>query len=108
MVVADVVSDDDYPAAGAGAAVVQAAEEVEEGIAIEAIRFAPVKELPVAEADGAEIPDATPRRVMEHDRIGLFGRNPHSTPRAVLLKMHLVERPEVHRGIAAQAEEFFL
>lgn len=108
VVVPDVVCDEDDSAPGARAAVVQAAEKIEEGLGIEAVRFAPMKELPVAQTHCTKIADALARRVMQHDRIGLFGRNPHATPRAVLLEVHLVQRPEVDRGIAAQAEEFFL
>jgi hypothetical protein len=44
---------------------------------------------------------------VQQDRFFDLRRNPHSAPRTVLLKVNLIEGPEVHVRLGGQLSEFF-
>ena len=45
---------------------------------------------------------------MQQDRVFSLWRNPHLTPRTMLLEVHFVGGPEIHRFVCHQRLEFFL
>ncbi len=101
MVVSRVVDDDHDASSGSGAGRPQVLEELPAGEGVELIRLALKEEFAIAQADGAEIPDAPPRGIMkEHGVLGL-GRDPHPAARTVLLKVHFVHGPKIDSGIKA-------
>ena len=94
MILGVVADDDDVPASGR-AGFTQELQKLPEAFAIEAVRFAAIKELAVSQSHGAEVSDATPGRVMIEDRILDFRRYPHATARTMLLEVYFVQRPQI-------------
>ena len=82
-------------------------QERPEADGIESVLLAAIEEAAVAESNGAEVADAAAGRVVEHHGVFDLGRYPHATARSILLEMHFVRGPEVHRGIATHLLEFF-
>ena len=64
-------------------------------------------QLAVFEAHCAEKADALARRGVETNWIVHFGRNPHATTRAVLLKMDFIHRPQIDVSPSRQCVKFF-
>lgn len=64
-------------------------------------------ELTVSESHGSEETDALAGRGMTTHRIEYLRWNPQATSRAMLLEMHLIDRPQIDAGISRQAAEFF-
>ena len=93
-----VVTDGEYATAQAGFS--EHFEELPEGLSVESAGLAPKQKLAVPQTDSGEVADAFPSRMMIHDRISGFRWNPHAATRSVLVKVHFVQRPEVH-GIVA-------
>src|ERR1022692_2227343 len=69
--------------------------------------FALKEELTIPQTDGAEIADALARRMVKQHRILHLGWNPHSGAGTVLLKVDLINRPQINGGIFCQCAEFF-
>lgn len=103
-----VVADRHHTAACNSALLTKHLEEFPEGLAIESARLSPNQELAVSQADGCEVPNALPRRVMIQYRILDLGRHPHPAPRSLLLKVDFVQRPEIDTLVEHQFAEFFL
>lgn len=97
-----VVCNDNYPPTRVTTGPTQLLCEGPERFPVESVCFSAVAEFPVAQANRAEIADSLPGRRMQKNRIFHFGRNPHTTPRAVLLKVDFVQGPEIHRGVLRQ------
>lgn len=96
-----VVGNDHDASSTSGAGRPQVLEKVPAPHGIELLRLAPEEELAIAQADGAPIPDAAPRGIMEEHRVLGFRRHPHPATRTVLLKMHFVHGPKINRGVKA-------
>ena len=83
-------------------------EEFPEGLAVECFDLAAKYKSAVPQSHCGEIADALSRRMMLHDRVLDLRRNPHAAARSLLLKVHFVQSPEVHRIVGHQLAEFFL
>ena len=79
----------------------QRLEKLPAGNGIELTRLAPKEEPSVPQANGAEIAHAVPTRMVTQNRVLDFGRDPHPAARTMLLEVHFVHGPKIHRGIGA-------
>ena len=66
------------------------------------------EELAVAKPNSTKVAYAAASGMMQQNRIFGLRRNPHLAARPMLLKMHLVGRPQLHVRICHQGLEFFL
>src|SRR5580658_4771427 len=64
------------------------------------------EKLAVPQTHGSKVTDALARRMMVHNRILGFRRNPPAAARSLLLKVHFVQSPQVHRTVRHQFAEF--
>jgi hypothetical protein len=103
-----VIGNDNDTAAGSDTGASQITKKAEEGGPIEPVLFPTEYEAAIAQSDRTEISHALARGRMQQDRIFDFRRDPHSTTRPVLLKMHFVCGPQVDGAVAHQFLEFFL
>ena len=62
---------------------------------------------PVPQPHCAEVSDAAPRRSVQQNRVFGLRRNPHLAPGTMLLEVHFVGGPEIHRLVGHQRLEFF-
>ncbi len=99
MMVFRVVGSDHDASFGSGAGRLQVLEKLPACDGVELIRLAPKDELTIAQADGAETPNAAPGGVMKEHRVLGFRRDPHAPARTILLKVHFVHGPKVDSGI---------
>jgi len=101
VMVSRVVGNDYDASSASGTGRPQVPEKVPAGSGVELIRLAPKEKLAIAQADGAEIPDAAPGGMVKQHRVLGFRRNPHPAARTVLLKVHFVHGPKIDRGVKA-------
>lgn len=95
MVVFGIVANGDYFSVWAGAGRFQLLEKIPEGLGIEFPLFASDDEFAVAQAHRPEVADALTCRMVKANWIVDFWRDPHLATGAILLKMHLVQSPEI-------------
>ena len=107
MVISGIVGNHDDPSRSSGAGMVESFQECEEGDAVKLVRFAMEEELAVAKPNGTKVAYATASGMMQQYRVLGLRRNPHPAARPMLLKMHLVGRPQLHVRICHQGLEFF-
>ena len=108
VMVARIVRDHDDSPVGTRTDFPEMPQEIEARLGIEASGLTPVNQLAVTQADGAEVTDAPPRRVMQQHWIHGLRRNPHPASRTVLLEVNFIHRPEVDFVASCQPPEFFL
>ena len=108
VMISSIVRDHDYSPAGTRTDFPEMPQEIETRLGIKASRLAPVDQLTVAQADGTEVPNAPPRRMVQQNRIPALRRDPHPASRTVLLEVNLIHRPEVDVFASCQPSEFFL
>ena len=96
VVIPGVVADNHDAATASNTGAPQIAKKAQEGGAIELVLLAAKKETAIAQADGAKVPHLLAGGRVQQDRIFDFWRDPHSTTRTVLLKMHFVRSPQLH------------
>ena len=94
-----VVADHEHAAAGDDAGFLKQFEKRPEGLSVESSGLTPEYKLTVSQADGGEVADALSCRVMLDDGILGFRRDPHAATRPLLLEMHFVQRPQIHRAV---------
>jgi hypothetical protein len=63
--------------------------------------------LPIGKSYGTEVADTFARWMVQDHRILAFGRNPHSTPGAMLLKMHFIQGPDIRSAAEGNLSDFF-
>ena len=107
MVKPGIVRDDDDASASLSAPPLKELQEVPEALPIKSIRFSLINEPPVTQAHRPKISDALARGVVQEDRVSILRGHPHPTPGAVLLKMHLIQCPEVCVRQGVHCLEFF-
>jgi hypothetical protein len=78
MVVFRVVGDDHDASSASSAGRLQVLEKLPAGEGVELVRLAPKEELAIAQADGAEIPDAAPGGIMKEHWVLGFRGDPHA------------------------------
>src|SRR5215472_4361103 len=83
-------------------------EKNQKGFGIELVIFSVISKLAVAQTDGSKIAYAFTGGLMEHHGIDDFRCNPHTTPRAMLLKMNFIFCPEIDPKILHESFQFFL
>src|ERR1700689_3092455 len=88
-----VVADRHDAAASNGADFAEHFQELPEGLPVESSGFAPKEKLAVPQTHGGKIADTLACRMMVHDGVFQFWRNPHAAARSLLLKVHFVQRP---------------
>src|SRR5436305_3286941 len=86
----------------------QGLQELKEGGGVEALILAAEYQLPISQANCAKVPNATPSRIVQEGRLLDLRGNPHSAAGAMLLEVHLIERPKVHFACPHEGSEFFL
>ncbi len=91
-----VVTDNEDATSGNSAGLAGDFEELPEGLAVESAGLAAKQKFAIPQTDCGEVAHALPGRMMVHDRISGFRWNPHTATGSLLLKMHFVQRPEVH------------
>ena len=101
-----IVRDDDA-SVSLSAPPLQELQEVPEALPVKSIRFSPINEPPVTQAHRPKISHALARGVVQEDRISILRGHPPPAPGAVLLKMHLIQCPEVHVRCGIHGLEFF-
>lgn len=107
VVVVGIVRDDHDPASRFARGLLQLLHKGEERLFVEAVVFPPKNKPPILQADRAEVTHTVARRMVQQYRILDFRGHPHATARAVLLKVNLIECPQVHGGVSGQTLEFF-
>ncbi len=70
--------------------------------------FPAILEPPVPQPHRGKVSDAMSRGGVQQDRVFGLWRNPHLAPRTMLLEVHFVGGPEIHRLVCHQRLEFFL
>lgn len=108
MVVRGVVRDNNHAPSGNLADPEQMFHKNKKGLAVEFPLFAGGYEFSVAQAHRPEIPNALARGVVQQNGVLYLGGHPHNTPRSVLLKVNLVDGPQVYAVVRHQRLEFFL
>src|ERR1700704_2957445 len=83
-------------------------QELPESLSVEPSGLAAEEKLAVPQTHGGKVADALTRRMMIHDGILGLRRNPHAATRSLLLKVHFVQGPKVHRIVRHQLVQFFL
>jgi hypothetical protein len=74
---------------------------------MESIFLAAMEKTTIPQTNSTPVADALARGVMEEDRVMGFRRYPHPAIGTLLLEMHLVESPKLHRLTRAQGLKFF-
>ena len=107
-VIAGVITDQNYPATGNETDLAEFLEELPEGVGVESARLSADEQLSIPKANGTEVSDPAPCRVMVQDGVPGLWRYPHAAARTMLLKMHFVECPQIYPRVGHQLVEFFL
>ena len=94
------IADHDDAAAMDRAGLPQEAQKLPKAFTVESAGFAAIEELAVSESYRAEVSHTAPGGVMIDNGIFDFRRNPQATARAVLLKVHFVQRPHIGARIS--------
>src|SRR5271168_3410512 len=97
VMILGVVGDDDYAATSSETGTAKAFEEGKEGHPIELARLAAEVEFSIPQSHSAKVSDIAPCGSVQQNGIFGFRRDPHLTAGTMLLKVHFVDRPEVHR-----------
>jgi len=103
-----IVRDDHDASASLSAPRLKELQEVPEALPIKSIRFSLIDEPPVTQAHRPKISDALARGVVQEDRVAILWGHPQAAAGAVLLKMDLIQCPEVHVRRGIHRSEFFL
>ena len=106
--VVGVVADGHHAASTTDCGGLKRLQEGPETGAVEAAAFPLMNQFAIVDADRAKVADALARGMVEQNGVLYFGRHPHPAARAVLLKMHFVQSPQIDLGIGRQSAEFFL
>lgn len=86
----------------------QELQELKEGSGVEPLGLSAIDQLPIPQANCAKVPNTTPSRMVQEDRLHNLWGNPHAAAGAVLLEVHFIERPEVYFASPHKVAEFFL
>jgi hypothetical protein len=76
-------------------------------LCVKGFQLSLIGELSISETNGAKVADTFSCRVMQHNGILAFGRNPHSAPGTMLLEMHFIQRPEIDISGTGNLSDFF-
>ena len=102
-----IVDNNDHLFSASKALVPQLLEKLPAALSVEFLLFASVNKFSVTQSQGSEIPDAFACGRVPQDRFFDLRWNPHSAPRTVLLKVNLIQSPEVHVRLNGQLSKFF-
>jgi hypothetical protein len=97
-----IIADDHDASPFTSARRLQSCEEFPETLGVEATCLPAMEKSSIAEPHGAKVSHAPPCGVVVHNGVFGFWRHPHAATRTMLLKVHLVESPQVHGWIAHQ------
>lgn len=64
-------------------------------------------QFPIPQTNSAEIAHTLTGGVMQQYGVLFLRRNPHQTPRSMLLKMDFIDRPQINVRISGKPTEFF-
>src|SRR5712692_2237032 len=103
-----VVADGQNAMARNGAGFPKHFQKLPEGPSVEPSSLATEEKLAVPQTNGGKVADALTRRMMIHNGILDLRRNPHAAARSLLLEVHFVQSPQVHRSVRHQFSKFFL
>lgn len=94
-------------ATGVGAYAAKLFHEDPKRVGVESAQLPLKDKLPIAQSYGTEVADTPARWVMQDHRVLAFGSNPHSAPGAMLLKMHLIQGPDIGSARKGNLSDFF-
>ena len=101
VMILGVVGNHHCPSRPARAGRTELLQELPAGQGVELPGLRPEEEATIAQADRSMVAHALAIGRVKQYRVAGFGRDPHLTARAVLLKMHFVHSPKVNRGVEA-------
>jgi hypothetical protein len=107
MMEAGIIGQHHDPSVGMGADLTQPFHKDPKRLCIKGFQFTLIGELSISETYGTKVADTFSRWVVQHNGILAFGRNPHSTPGAMLLKMHFIQGPDISRAAEGNLSDFF-
>lgn len=107
VMVSGIIGQYNNSTAGVGAYSAKLFHEDPKRISVESAQFPLKDKLPIGKSHGTKVADTFARWVMQNHRVLAFGRNPHSTPGAMLLKMHFVQGPDISRAAEGNLSDFF-
>ena len=107
MVIFDIVQNHDNMATGMTTDSSQLLEKGKESFSIEAFILPTVEELSISDANSAKVANSLSGGMMQENRIGNLGKDPHPASRTMLLETDLVHSPHVKTIIVRKTMEFF-
>ena len=108
VVVFGIVGDDDNLPSRNAANFLELDQELPEGLGVKVQGLASGEQFAIAQAHGTEVAHTFTGRMMSHNGIFDLRGHPRFAARAVLLKMNLIQSPEIRVRIEAQGLKFFL
>jgi hypothetical protein len=107
VVVLGIVRDDHDATSRAARYPAELPEESPRRLRIKPLGLLLREKLAIAQTDGAKVSHGLASRMMQQNGIPDFGRDPHPTPRTMLLKMNFINSPKVNVWIGVHFAEFF-
>jgi hypothetical protein len=95
------------PAAGVGAYLTKLFHEGPKRFRVKSAQLPLIGELSISKAYGTKVANTFARWVVQDHRVFAFGRNPHSAPGTMLLKMHFIQGPNIGIAGARKLSDFF-
>ena len=102
------VADGDHATTLHGAGLLKVFQELPETLSVECAGLAAIYQGTVAQPHGAEIADALPGGVVVNDGVFVLGWHSHPAAGPWLLKMYLVQSPQLDTGGSHELSESFL
>jgi hypothetical protein len=107
MMITGIVDQYKNSASGVGAYSAKLFHEAPKLVSVERAQLPLEDKLPIAKSYGTEVADTFARWVMQNHRVLAFGRNPHSAPGAMLLKVHFIQGPDIGGAGEGNLSDFF-
>lgn len=107
VVIPGIISNDHDAATGAARDLPEFFIEAPGRLCVEPTLLLLREELSISKSYRTEIANGFAGRMVQQDRIFDFRRDPHATPRTMLLKMHFINSPEINLWVHGQSMEFF-
>ena len=107
VMIAGIIDQYKNSAAGVGTYLAQLFHENPKRVSVKSAQLLLEDKLPIGKSHCPEVADAFARWVVQDHRVLAFGRNPHSTPGTMLLKMHFIQGPDIGSAGEGKLSDFF-
>jgi hypothetical protein len=107
VMIAGIIDQYKNSATGVGAYLAQLFHEDPKRVSVKSAQLPLKDKLPIGKSYGTEVADTFARWVVQDHRVLAFGRNPHSAPGAMLLKMHFIQGPDIGSAGEGKLSDFF-